>query len=453
MPIKNEAQVEQVSIDAITVDRSSRQREKPKNIEELAESIKNLGLLHPIILTRDHVLVAGERRLMACTSLRWKTIPARYLDTFTPLELQAIELEENVKRSDLTWQEIAAAVYKYHCSRVESDSTWTYNDTAEELNSPTSFVQFNHNIGAYVVQQDEQIITATSLNAAKNILDRRLQRQKDTELSLIHEAIIQPDIIETDPPLEVLSPEGKSFAPPLPPVTFTIENKSFLEWIKTYTGPKFNFIHCDFPYGLNMQDSAQGRAKEWENYEDSPDLYFQLLDSFIENLDVFALNSCHIFFWYSPKFHTETLERFRRRSDLTTDGFPLIWHKSDNKGILPDPKRGPRRIYETALIFSRNDRYIIRPTSNLFSYPKGSAHMSEKPATMLEYFFQMYVDGTTSILDPTCGSGAAIIAGRNRGASRGLGLEIDPETAEASRSRLLRSDFSELNLIGDSNAA
>jgi DNA modification methylase len=111
---------------------------------------------------------------------------------------------------------------------------------------------------------------------------------------------------------------------------------------------------------------------------------------------------------------------------LEFSNFPLIWVKSDNVGILPDPKRGPRRIYETALVASREDRWIAKPVSNAYSCPTDkSTHPSTKPEPMLRHFFQMYVSETTRLLDPTCGSGSALRAAESLGAEYVWGLEQD----------------------------
>ena len=45
----------------------------------------------------DHTLIAGERRLAACTSLGWETIPARVVDLDDPL---GAEIDENRERKD-----------------------------------------------------------------------------------------------------------------------------------------------------------------------------------------------------------------------------------------------------------------------------------------------------------------------------------------------------------------
>ncbi len=54
-----------------------------KNLGDLAPlmaSISDIGLLHPVVVNRDHVLIAGERRLAACKALGMKRVPVRVID-------------------------------------------------------------------------------------------------------------------------------------------------------------------------------------------------------------------------------------------------------------------------------------------------------------------------------------------------------------------------------------
>ena len=57
-----------IEINSIIINRDERQRHqlKEEQLEELADSIEALGLIHPIVVTRELVLVSGERRLEAC---------------------------------------------------------------------------------------------------------------------------------------------------------------------------------------------------------------------------------------------------------------------------------------------------------------------------------------------------------------------------------------------------
>lgn len=91
---------ELIPIDKITL--GDRRRTEAGDIEGLAKSIYKFGLLHPIIVDSNNNLVAGGRRLAACKSLGHVTIPARDIGDLTAAELREIELEENIRRKDLT---------------------------------------------------------------------------------------------------------------------------------------------------------------------------------------------------------------------------------------------------------------------------------------------------------------------------------------------------------------
>lgn len=91
-----EANVKQIAIDQIII--GQRRRQKLGNIQALARSIEERGLLHPIIIRSDNELVSGERRLEACRRLGWKLIPARHAESLSDEELRAIELDENTQR-------------------------------------------------------------------------------------------------------------------------------------------------------------------------------------------------------------------------------------------------------------------------------------------------------------------------------------------------------------------
>jgi hypothetical protein len=215
-----------------------------------------------------------------------------------------------------------------------------------------------------------------------------------------------------------------------PPPRACILNVDFTEWVESYDVPKFNFLHCDFPYGIDADKRQQGHSVALHGgYEDTKENYFRLLDVLLNNIPRICDDSAHIMFWFSMEYYCETMKRFSQ-SDFRIDPFPPVWMKSDGKGLLPDPNRGPRRIYETCLFGSRGDRPIVRAKSNAYSAPTDRRyHMSTKPEEVLGHFFQMFVDDSTIMLDPTCGSGTALRAAERLGASV-LGLEIDKKFAD-----------------------
>jgi ParB family chromosome partitioning protein len=79
----------------------------PEALEELKSSIKQAGLLQPVVVRPEpgdrggFELIAGERRLRACAALGWEKIPAvkRVVDDRTVLTLALIE---NLQRDDLS---------------------------------------------------------------------------------------------------------------------------------------------------------------------------------------------------------------------------------------------------------------------------------------------------------------------------------------------------------------
>lgn len=88
----------------------NRHRKDMGDIAGLAASIKEVGLLHPPVVTPTGQLIAGERRLRAVQSLGWSEVLVRVIDV--PALVRG-ELAENSFRKDFVPSEmvaIAAAV-------------------------------------------------------------------------------------------------------------------------------------------------------------------------------------------------------------------------------------------------------------------------------------------------------------------------------------------------------
>lgn len=85
-------------------------------MEDLADSIKEYGILQPLVITPrgedgKHMLIAGERRLRAAEMLGLKAVPAivRKVDEHEKL---ALAIVENIQRADLNPVEEALAYQK-----------------------------------------------------------------------------------------------------------------------------------------------------------------------------------------------------------------------------------------------------------------------------------------------------------------------------------------------------
>jgi ParB family chromosome partitioning protein len=89
-----------------------RKRFDPAALEDLKSSIREHGVLQPIVVRRGAVgyeVVAGERRLRACRDLGLERIPA-VVRAVDDAGMQTLALVENVQREDLNPLEKARAV-------------------------------------------------------------------------------------------------------------------------------------------------------------------------------------------------------------------------------------------------------------------------------------------------------------------------------------------------------
>lgn len=91
-------------IDSIAI--GERVRKDMGDIDGLSESIKRHGgLLHPIVVNKDRMLIAGHRRIEAARRLGWTEIPVTMIEVD---DLLSAERDENTERKDFTPSEAVA---------------------------------------------------------------------------------------------------------------------------------------------------------------------------------------------------------------------------------------------------------------------------------------------------------------------------------------------------------
>lgn len=434
-----------VRIDQIWVNREKRQRSKIVSAG-LAQSIRKRGIINPLIVRQlspedepysrglGFELIAGERRLRAADTIGLPEVPVRLFKSLNKIEAYEIELEENLQREELIWQDRVKALETLHVMWRNLHESWTAEQTAERLNLTGATV--SQCLRVATAMHDPRIAGCNSYRAADEILSRRNQRAIDDAVSDIMD--VAQEMNQPRQALALGQTSGPGPSPgldpaPLPslvlPAPSPVLLKSFLDWAPSYSGPKFNLLHCDFPYGIDAFSGGVGAQHSKVGYADTREIYIQLIECLGANISKLMSNSAHVIFWFSMGQYSLTLEKLKTCvPSIVWEDFPLIWHKSDNVGMVPDPNRSPRRTYETALLGSIGDRKIIKPVANSYAAPTDkSIHPSTKPIPMLKHFFQMFVDNGTKLLDPTCGSGSALRAANSLGAMLTQGLEIDPE--------------------------
>ncbi|NQV90524.1 ParB/RepB/Spo0J family partition protein [Candidatus Uhrbacteria bacterium] len=102
----------EVSVDEIVENpHQPRHHFSPSDLEDLIASIKEHGILQPLVATRaqkGYELIAGERRLRASRALGLKTVPVIVREASEQLKLE-LALIENIQRQDLNAFEEAIA--------------------------------------------------------------------------------------------------------------------------------------------------------------------------------------------------------------------------------------------------------------------------------------------------------------------------------------------------------
>ncbi|MDD7679268.1 MAG: ParB N-terminal domain-containing protein [Stecheria intestinalis] len=105
-----------MKIDEIIV--KDRIRKDTGGMMELINDIKANGLINPVTINTDHVLLAGYRRLTACKALGMEDIPVHMVSTESEEQDLKIEISENENRKEFTMTE--RLDYARRLQRIES---------------------------------------------------------------------------------------------------------------------------------------------------------------------------------------------------------------------------------------------------------------------------------------------------------------------------------------------
>jgi ParB family chromosome partitioning protein len=80
------------------------------DLSSLMKSMSNYGLLQPIVINNDYILIAGYRRYLAAKRLNCFEIDAKIVDVKNKLDRLELEIDENTVRKDFTFDEINNAI-------------------------------------------------------------------------------------------------------------------------------------------------------------------------------------------------------------------------------------------------------------------------------------------------------------------------------------------------------
>lgn len=135
----NDGNVKEIIIENIKPNRNQPRRDFDQNsIDELAQSIKEYGILQPVIVRKiddaNFELIAGERRLKACKKLNMRTIPA-IIKNFDEEKSFILSVIENIQRENLNIVDEAFA-YK----NLIEECKLTQNDLSDKIGKSRSHI-------------------------------------------------------------------------------------------------------------------------------------------------------------------------------------------------------------------------------------------------------------------------------------------------------------------------
>ncbi len=111
------------------------------DVSELEKSIKTLGLIAPLVISKDNVILAGARRYQAMLNLGFTETPVMVVDG-NALEKELVSIDENLVRKDLSKIEIeshlrrAKEIYQDLFPEPEVEDTKIEDTNVEKVTLP-----------------------------------------------------------------------------------------------------------------------------------------------------------------------------------------------------------------------------------------------------------------------------------------------------------------------------
>ncbi len=404
----------------VPVDRQRKSFNK-KALEDLADSIVDKGLLHPIVCTRQGdklTLIAGHRRLLAITSLADKKqlyehdgttlepscIPFILIEDRGRLKLREVELEENIIREDLTWQERTEAIDELHTLRQAQNPTQTDTETAKELAQVSGQAEITHRkevARARIISphlDDPEVKAARSSNEAFNIVTRKLQGQFDEELKR----------------------RGVGKKSP-----HTLIHGDLIVELAKIKRPRFDCIIADPPYGMDAHKFGDA-AKLSHRYKDTAKAATRAAEYILTESFRVAKQEAHLYMFCDVD-HFHMLREYTIISGWDPFRTPLIWDKG-TAGHAPIGTRGFRRTYEIILFASKGNKPLGGLYSDVIEVPnlRDKIYAAQKPAALYSKLISYSCVPGDKVLDPCCGCGTIFEAAKACDVIA-TGIEIDDD--------------------------
>jgi ParB/RepB/Spo0J family partition protein len=396
-----------VKMGDIIFDESTRGRVDYGDIGELAESIREEGLINPITvyspsLLPPYELLAGGRRFKALCALGAELVSVRiYEETLTDKQKRIIELYENLKRKELSYIERA-------------NMTSLIHETLQSIHGPKL---------PGGTQGHSTRDTARLLGVSQQTVNN------DIKIAKIHSSLPELALEEKKNAAAALHTINRlEYAVQVRANNPEIASSNLAESYKVgdfFHSPlasgEFHFIEIDPPYAIDANSVMRHRERQDSGgyKEIHPSEYEDFIEALIKKCTLAAAKDSYLMIWTPPQWYLLVYQTLSA-SGWDVEHVPAIWYKTNSPGQTRNAEFWMGGSYEPFLYAKRGAVRLSREgRSNVFSYPilhpSRKIHPTEKPYDLMQDIINTFCHPNSSILVPFAGSGVTIAAASDLG--------------------------------------
>lgn len=428
-------------------------------VAELAESIRDNGLLHPPVVEKlasnsefSYRLLAGGRRMAALTLLKFDNVPITVFDELTPDQRIIVEVEENIRRKDMTWVEELEGIVKFHKAKSRASALdgekWTQSMTGKLLNMEQAQVSTALKVYDAIKAGNERVKQATNMfEAVKILFQERLDEGQKEQLrriqlkraeqaaavsnqgtTLASKPILESVLLKNETNKSKNPTSGKVLLTPESVASF-YHHGSALELLPLLAkNTVINHIITDPPYGIDMvnldEASFPGVSRIAETHQVEPNL--RLIKDFIDiSFDCIAEDG-FMCMWYDLDHH-EKIKEWAEKRGWKVCRWPFLWLKTT-------PCRNSQAQYnitkasETCYLFRRSEKSILKQKRSNNYLLAGSVATNEHPFVKPHEIWKWLIEAVSlegqTIFDGFAGQGSCLSASFKLSRDP-IGVEID----------------------------
>lgn len=423
---------------------SDRGRTNYGDLNELATSLKELGQLQNLVLTKNsksndstdgtsfkpYVLRAGGRRFRAMTELlNWSEANCLiFLRDLDELELLEIEYEENSRRKQLDWKEDCDFKRRIHDLRTEkygskittaanadsADSGTSIRDTAKELGVSHTTMAIDVKLSKAAEVSPDLFSSCTTKKDALKML--KLAQETMIRAELAKRTIAKATDSNTDVRLKSLIDR------------FIVGD--FFDGVVKLPEGAFQLVEIDPPYAIALQEVKQGDVDTKAARANYNEILATDYPAFMDRLlaECYRVMSEHswLILWHAPDPWGEFLYQLLEKHHFSTTRVTGKWIKP--MGQTNQPSKYLANACEEFFYAWKGSPSLARAgRTNVFSFIPVPAtkktHPTERPLELMQELLSTFAWEGSRVLVPFLGSGKTLLAAESLSMSA-VGFEL-----------------------------